>query len=208
MMKSMKTNLSLIALIVLIGTQTMAGLLMPYHKLAVKDLDQMNKLVADKIKESKKASDGKIVPLKEALQAVLARPNEDGMIDKVLTPLKNEIDDHDAWEKTIEQLTTEALNALKMTKNFKGDAQVSYAIFLENLIAELKPSAHKEGFEKKTLERIRDAKIKLSKEAQKERKLRLMKSPVSPSEIAEMVLTSTKVQENPTPDPAETPEAE
>jgi hypothetical protein len=191
----MKAKIYLITLLLLCGLNATAGLLFTYHKLALKDLDQMNSLVSDKIKESKKSSSGKIVPLKEGLQAVLGRPNEDGMVDKVINPLKNELDDHDAWEKTIEELAQEALNALKIPKNFKPDVQVTYAIFLENLIAELKPLAHKGGFERKIIQKISDAKVEVSKESQKERKLRLMKNPISPSEVASLVLQSTKVEE-------------
>lgn len=186
--------------LILLTVTVQAGLLMPYHKLVLKDLDQMNELVSQKIKESKKSSSGKIVPLKEGLQAVLARPNEDGMVEKVLSPLKNELEDQDAWEKALGELTDEALNALRNSKNFKADVQVSYSLFLENLMAELKPLARTEGFERSLLEKIRDAKVELSKEAQRERKLRLMKSPVSPSEVAKLLLESTKVEEKPITD--------
>jgi hypothetical protein len=192
----MKTNFKFLALFLLFfGLQAQAGLLFTYHKLALKDLDQMNALVSDKIKESKKSSSGKVVPLKEGLQAVLSRPDGDGMVSKVITPLKNELEEQNAWEKTLRELTDEALNALKNPKNFKGDVQATYAIFLENLMAELKPDAAKEGFERKTIKKIKDAKIKLSKESQAERKLRLMKTPISPSEMADMILQSTKVEE-------------
>ncbi|MFN9068148.1 MAG: hypothetical protein ACK5V3_13030, partial [Bdellovibrionales bacterium] len=59
-----------------VGSQCWAGLLYTYNQLVLMELDQMNKLVQEKIKESKKA-DAKIVPLKEGFQAVLARPDQD-----------------------------------------------------------------------------------------------------------------------------------
>ena len=160
----------------------------------VKDLDQMNALVGDKIKESKKSYAGKNVPLKEALQAVLARPDEDSMVSKVLPPLRAELEDLDAWEKSVRSLTDEALNSLRMAKNFHGDVQVTYAIFLENLMAELKPLAYRGGFEKKILEKIRDAKIEISKEAAKESTLRRMKPTVSPSQIAVEILKQAEIK--------------
>lgn len=177
----------------LIASVSQAGLLLTYHQLALKDLDQMNELVIAKIKESKKSYSGKTVPLKEALQAVLGRPNEDNMVDKVLSPLKSELEGHDAWEKSLKELATESINALKNSKNFKPDVQVTYQIFMENLLAQLKPDLGTAGFETKLVEKIRDAKISISKEAQNERKLRMMKSTVSVSEIADMLLKATKV---------------
>ncbi len=171
-----------------------AGLLLTYHKLALKDLDQMNDIVSSKIKESKKSYAGKTVPLKEALQAVFGRPDEDNMVEKVLSPLKTELESQDAWEKSLKELTTEAMNALKNCKNFKADVQVTYQVFLENLLAQLKPDLGKGGFETKLVEKIRDAKLEISPAAQSERKLRMMKTPVSPSEIADLILKEIKAQ--------------
>lgn len=169
--------------------QAQAGLLFNYSQLALKDLDQMNKLVSDKVKESKKSASGKVVPLKEALQAVYSRPNDDDMIEKVVAPLRTNLDNLESWEKTISQLTDEAINALKNPRAFKPVVQMTYVIFLENLLAEVKPYIKSEGFERKIVERIRDAQIEVSKEAVNERKLRTMKSTVSPSELAQKILS-------------------
>ena len=204
-MISMKTKTLFMTLILLLSSISKAGLLLTYHKLALKDLDQMNELVASKIKESKKSYAGKTVPLKEALQAVLGRPDEDNMVEKVLTPLKTELESHEEWEKSLKELTTEAINALKNSKNFKAEVQVTYQVFLENLLAQMKPDLGKAGFEPKLVEKIRDAKIELSKDAQSERKLRMMKSTVSPSEIADILLKETKVEPPPVAAPEKTP---
>ncbi|WP_413944099.1 hypothetical protein [Bdellovibrio sp. HCB-162] len=171
--------------------QAHAGLLFNYSQLALKDLDQMNKLVSDKVKESKKTGSGKAVPLKEALQAVYSRPNDDDMIEKIVAPLRSNLDELESWEKTVSQLTDEAINALKNPRAFKPVVQVTYVIFLENLMAEVKPYLKQEGFEKKIVERIRDAKIEVSKEATNERKLRMMKDTGSPSQIAEKILNQS-----------------
>ena len=191
---NMKTKTLFLTLILFFSTFSQAGLLLTYHKLALKDLDQMNEIVSSKIKESKKSYAGKTVPLKEALQAVLSRPDEDNMVEKVLAPLKIELESHNAWEKSLKELTIEAMNSLKNSKNFKIDVQVTYQIFLENLLAQLKPDLGKGGFEVKLVEKIRDAKLEINKEAQKERKLRMMKSTISPSDVAELLLTATKVE--------------
>lgn len=170
--------------------QAQAGLLFNYSQLALKDLDQMNQLVSDKVKESKKSSSGKVVPLKEALQAVYSRSNDDDLIDKVITPLRTNLDELESWEKTLSQLTDEAINALKNPKAFKPVVQVTYVIFLENLLAEVKPYIKKEGFERDLVERVRKADIEVTKDAVNERKLRTMKGTVSPSEIAANILKS------------------
>ncbi|AHI05047.1 hypothetical protein BDW_02695 [Bdellovibrio bacteriovorus W] len=183
-----KLNILLTLLVFVFSTNAMAGLLFTYSQLTVKDLDQMAKIVNDKIAESKKSAHGKEVPLKEALQAVYARPNDDDMINKVVAPLRTNLDDLGSWEKTISQLTDEAINALKNPKAFQPVVQVTYVVFLENLLSELKPYIATEGFERSMTERIQNAKITVTKEAISERKLRMMKGTASPSETAEKIL--------------------
>lgn len=180
-----------------VASQSFAGLLFNYSQLALKDLDQMTKLVSDKVRESKKAGSGAIVPLKEALQAVYARPNEDEMIEKVVSPLRTQLDNHEAWEKALSQLTDEAINALKNPKAFKPVVQVTYQIFLENLLSEIRPLLKQNGFERALAVRIRDAKIEITSGAKNEREMRSMKGASSPSAIAEKVLSSTPVQAAP-----------
>lgn len=166
----------------------------------------MNQMVNDKLRESKKATSGKLVPLKEALQAVYSRPNDDDMIEKVVAPLRTQLDQLDGWEKTISQLVDEAINALKNPRAFKPVVQVTYVTFLENILSEIKPHAGSDGFERKIAERIRDARIRVSKEALSERKLRMMKDTTSPSDIAGSIL-SAPTSSN-TEEPAETATSE
>lgn len=170
-----------------------AGLLFNYHQLALKDLDQMNEIVKSKIKESRKSSSGKVVPLKEALQAIYSRPNEDGMIEKVSGPLRSELDENDAWYTTLEQLVNEASSCLKNPKAFKADVQVTYAIFLNNIIAESKPMLSEDKAIRKLFEKIEAANIEITKEAKAERNLRMMKELPSPSELAKRILNPVVV---------------
>lgn len=165
-----------------------AGLLYTYNQLTVKDLDQMNAMVKNKLKEAKATDSGKVVPLKEGLQAIFSRPNNDDMIEKILPPLRTALDQEEAREKVYSELVTEATNALKNTKNFKKEVQVTYAIFLENIISEFKPGLQKDSFEFKMIKKIADSEIELTKDAQKDRRLRLMQESASPSAIAVRVL--------------------
>lgn len=148
----------------------------------------MNDMVKSKIKEFKK--DGSVEILKDAVQAVYSRPNDDGMVEKVITPLRNELDENDQWETTMDALVQEAIGSLKNPKAFKPVVQNTYAIFLQNVVADFKPFAEKEGHERRTIKMIADAKIEFTKEAANERKLRTMSVPKSPSELATMVLDS------------------
>lgn len=182
----MKKFILLIATSLLWASASSAGLMFTYNQLILKDLDQMNEMAQKKIKEFKK--DGSVEILKEAVQAVYSRPNDDAMVEKVITPLRNELDENDQWESAMDQLVTEAIGALKNPKAFKPVVQNTYAIFLENVISDFKPFAEKEGHERKIIKQIRDAKIELSKEAINERKLRTMSVHKSPSDLAESVM--------------------
>lgn len=182
----MKTFLTLLA--VFFVQTASAGLLFNYTQLMIKDLDQMNQIVLDKIAESR-ASDGeKTVPLREALQAVYSRPDSDGMIEKLVGNLRTELDEHNAWEETLNKLTVEALNALRNPRAFNSKVQVTYQIFLENLMSELNPLIVPGSFERGLVEKIRDAQVKLSKEASAERQLRMLKAIQSPSDLAAALL--------------------
>jgi len=146
----------------------------------------MNEIAKKKVKEFKK--DGSVEILKEAVQAVYARPNDDGMVEKVITPLRNELDENDQWEAVIDDLVQEAINALKNPKAFKPVVQNTYAIFLANVVADFKPFAERDGHERRVITTIADAKIEMTKEAINERKLRTMNVHKSPSELATNVL--------------------
>jgi hypothetical protein len=165
-----------------------AGLPYTYSQLILKDLDQMNEIARQKIKEFKK--DGSVEILKDAVQTVYSRPNDDGMVEKVIIQLRNELDENEQWETTVDALVQEAIGALKNPKAFKPVVQNTYATFLENIIADFKPFAEKEGHERKVIKRIADANIELSKEAVNERKLRTMSSHKSPSEIASQIMNN------------------
>jgi hypothetical protein len=178
---------------VLIGTAAQAGLLFNYSQLKLKDIDSMSKLISSKIEESRKAGGDQTVPLKECLQAVYSRPNEDFLIDKVISPLKSELEDHNAWESSLQKLTKEAIGALQHSKAFRPVVQVTYIIFLENVLADQKPTLDK-PFSQKLVQQIRDAKITVSKEAENERRMRVMMETVSPSEIADRMLKEHEAQ--------------
>lgn len=168
-----------------------AGLLYNYSQLALRDLDEMNKLVQSKINESKKSGGDQTIPLKEALQAVYVRPNDDFMIDKVIQPLRIALEEQEAWEDSFRALVKEAIGALKNPKPFQPVVQVSYAIFLSNIVADFKPRIDK-SFENSIITQIRDADIEVTKQAKNEHRMRVMRDTPSPSGIAEGALKAYK----------------
>lgn len=159
-----------------------------YAQLALRELDQMTELVNARIKESQMAQEDKFTPLKAGLLEVYGRPNEDGMIDKIVSPLRNEIEEVDTWERAVTEVTNDAVMVLKNPQDHKPAVQVTYAVFLENIIGEMKPRVKHGGFEKTLMESIRDANIELSKAMRDERKLRMMRDTSSPSQQARQIL--------------------
>jgi hypothetical protein len=192
-MKNFKVVLTTLALFV--SQQSLAGLLYTYNQLAVMELDQLNKLVEDKIKESKK-SDAKFVPLKECFQALYGRPDQDRMLEKVAGPIRTELVNLGDYEKTVTQLTEEAINALTNTRNFKPTAQITYVIFLENLMADMKPVLKPgDSFEKRILKKIEKANISITKAATNDLLNRGFQEKKSPSEVASILLDELKDRE-------------
>jgi hypothetical protein len=174
-----------------------AVLLFNYSQLILKDLDQMNRLVQQKIVESQTMTSGDpLQPLREGLQAVYSRPNEDLMIEKVISPLKNALDEQEAYEQTIRDLVSEGISQLRNPKQLSGVVQVTYLVFLENILSEFNPLKDR-AFEKSIIEQIRDANIVVSDSARSERTLRTMKQNPSPSELAERLIPSAKPEKKP-----------
>lgn len=184
----MKTLISVFFPILLAGV-LWAGPEQTYNQLALKDLDQMTELVAKKVAASEQSG---TEPLKEGLIAVLSRPDEDFMVEKVIGPLRQELDEKDLWESTLEEVANEAIAALKKPKGIPAPTQVTYSILLTNLISQLKPGADAPGFSRRIIEKIRDARIKLTDEMMADRRLRMMRESISPSVVAEEALPKLK----------------
>lgn len=161
-----------------------------YKQLKLLDLDQMSALLQRKVKESKELN-GAVEPLFEGMLITYGRPNEDGMIDKVLPIIRYPLEDMGQWLPSLEQLTDHAINAMKSSEVPASD-QVTYGTVLENLVSELKPDFIKQyespGLESNLIERIARAEVQYSDRARSERKLNLMKSGLSPSILAQNLL--------------------
>lgn len=171
------------------GTPVERPATLTYHQLALMDLDEMVVLVKGKIAESRSGSTDAMTPLKEGVRLVYTRPDEDGMIDKVISPLRNEIEEHDDWENVVSGLVDESLAVMRNPEGVTGADQVGHILFLQNMIGSEKSRARR-GDPKivPIFERIRDADIQMTKSMKNERKLRMMKDTTSPSKMAAQAL--------------------
>ena len=162
---------------------------MSYSQLKLLDLDQMTELMQQKVKVFKKTNT--IEPLQQGLEICLSRPDEDSLVEKIISIVKNPLDDKSAWEASIDDLVDRSIANLKV-KGVHPSDQVTSGVVLENIISEFKPDFIKQyespGFEGRVIERIADADIEFSKSALSERKLNLMRGTSSPSRIASRLI--------------------
>lgn len=160
-----------------------------YKSLKILNLEQMTELLLEKAQDYR--TNNRIASLKEGYQLALSRPNEDGLLDKVLNIVKTPLEDASEWEDTVQQLVSQNLKKL-LDDNEASVHQVTSYIILENLISELKPQFVKQyktsGFETQIIEKIAQAQVALSPKATQELKLILMRSGQSPSQLAERLV--------------------
>ncbi len=156
-----------------------------YKNLKLNDLDQMMDLMFEKTNQYKKT--GQIQKLKEGALIAYSRPDEDRTVDKVISLVKNPLEDNEEWENTVEAIVTQSISKLNDEKT-DAVTQTTAGVVLENIIADLRPLFLKQyksgGFETDMIEKIADSKIEYSKATKAERKLNLMRTNSSPSEIA------------------------
>lgn len=181
-------SLNVLMCVFLAASLARAQEVMVYHQLAMRDLDEVSLYVREQIKLSREGHESRLDVLKRAVFTVFSRPDEDGMIDKVVGPLRSEIDEHATWEQVFRELVPESTSTLNDPKSLSGAMQVTHAVFLQNVISHVKPKARPGTWERDVLQVIADAKIRLSKASRDERKLRVMKDVQSPSAMAEQAL--------------------
>lgn len=173
-----------------------------YSELVVKDYDEMLFEVLKHVKaarqmvikedESEEDTDGAKAELREALKFIFSRPNSDNMVAKLTPEVRRELVNLNAYEDTIMSLAKEAVAALK-TDNLPAITRATYLFLLENLLGEIAPEVSNEDL-RSSIEFIRDAKIKISPDVRRERKLRGMYTDASPSDEAKRILEKFKKQ--------------
>ena len=156
-----------------------------YRNLKINDLDQMMDLMYEKTKQYKKTD--QTLKLKEGALIAYSRPDEDRTLDKVISIVKSPLEDSGEWESTVEAMVLQSISKLNDEK-LEPVYQVTAGVVLENIIADLRPLFLKQsksrGFETEMIEKISNSGVMYSKLAKAERKLNLMRTNSSPSEIA------------------------
>jgi hypothetical protein len=160
-----------------------------YRQLRIQDVDQIMALLYERVAEFKQTDD--IVKLQEGVQIAYSRPDEDRLIDKVISVVKVPLEDEEQWPATLEALVHQNLERMK-DESLKSSEQITAGIVLENLVAEIRPAFVKQyttgGLETRLMEKIAVASVQYSRAAESERKLILMRSTASPNALARRLL--------------------
>lgn len=144
-----------------------------YHRLATKGVEEMDRLVKRKIQASRSDETLRLSHLVEATQALFCRPNYDNLIEKVLPQLMVELKDKDLTKPVFESFLKDALSAVKNEGGqVSPEAQVTYWIGLENWVKEMSLFLDQEEV-RNLFSLLAQEKIKPTKEAQKESKIRI-----------------------------------
>lgn len=172
-----------------------------YRALKILDLDQMTDLMYGKINEYKKTNN--IQALKEGALIAYSRPDEDGLIDKIISIVKVPLEDAGEWQNTVQQMVSQSTEAVQNKDGrTKAIQQVTASVVLENILAELRPEFVKQyetgGFETLIVEKIANANLKYTKEALNEKKLNQMRVGLSPSKVAQNLISikNKKIKED------------
>lgn len=156
-----------------------------YKSLTLLDLDQMTDLLYEKVNDYKR--NDRLMALREGTLLAFARPNEEVILDKIISIVRSPLEDLGEWDSTIEQMVGQSIKTLK-SESATGAEQVTASVVLENVLSEFKPLFTKQyqsgGFETSVIERIAASNLRFSKEAEQEKKLNQMKSGLTPSELA------------------------
>lgn len=160
-----------------------------YHRLIMKDLEQMDKFVQERIQKAKTTGQNKEELLYEALLTLFSRPNLDNLIEKIAPSLHAELATQDLQEKLYSQLITEALTAIKPSnaEKTKIETQLTYLIVLENWLVEFRPKIKSPEI-KKWYQQIADNNIKLSKKQLKHAQVQMPYNLKNPSQLAKEIL--------------------
>lgn len=162
-----------------------------YAKLKLMDLDEMTDVIQNRVNRYKNTGNEELMA--EALQICLSRPDEDGMVDKLIENVRFNLDSDEQWAEIVDGLVDKSIAQLKNETTPVTD-QLTYLILLENLIAQFQPEFIKQyqspSFETEMIEKIAQADIQISEAAAAERQLNLMTTQRSPSDIAKALVSA------------------
>lgn len=169
-----------------------------YNELMIKDYDEMLEMVQSFVKKAKEAAgeDGManegeaLEHLREALKLIFSRPDSDNMVAKLVPEVRRMMVGFNAYEPSVTDIAKQAIAAVK-AKNAAPSIQSTSLFILENVLGEIRPEVGNNAQLRAVAEMIRDAKLEVSKDVLKERKIRGMFQTKNPSDIASDVLKAT-----------------
>jgi len=168
--------------------QVAAKLILAYHRLMMKDLEQMDRYLRAKIHESQKSNLEQVGHLVEATLTLFSRPNFDNMIEKLSPILLSELSNNGLTYAVFEKFIDEALIAVKDVNNdIASDAQVTYIIALENWMIEMKGRLNDEDIYK-LFKKIVKSDVKISKLAKVSAELHMPYKLVEPVDLSNKLL--------------------
>ena len=115
-----------------------------YAELQTKNLEEMTSVVRKQQQKVKgyikdDDTDSAIAALKSAARYVLARPDRDeNMVTKVIAPIKTQLKELNAFEKSMDELVQQAIDGIK-DDNVKPVDRATYYFVLMNFMSEFKP---------------------------------------------------------------------
>ena len=172
-----------------------------YNQLKLYDVDEMLEIVQERLELYEGTKN--LERLNEVLMLILARPNSDNILERVMAKLRYGVETDEQWQEMVETVVDEAVVALKNETTAVND-QLAYLTALQNLILEFKPEFRKKGvdprFEFAMIERISEAKLIVSDEVKADAKLNLISIPKSPSAIADAVIKEVAATYKPAAD--------
>ena len=112
--------------------------------------------------------------------------------------VRRDLSGYSAYEDSVSAITAEAIEVMKNDK--AATSQQATAIFvLENILSEIRPESANNDDLRRIIERIKDAKVKISNDVVKDMKLRGMYKTKNPSDMAKGIWKSLPKKEEKKP---------
>lgn len=170
-------------------------------QLLLKSSEQANVLIQKRVHKAGKAQAAQridfdagiqaepeaIAYLKDAMRIALSRPDQDGFRAAAFARVNRELVDLNSSQTALRQLADEAIGAIQ-SEEAATNVKATYVVFLENLMAELKPVIETKPWAKQIIEDVRDARLELSESVMRQQRMGLMARPTSPSTTAEAIV--------------------
>ena len=157
-----------------------------YHRLAMKDLEQMDLYLRGEITKANREPELKFDYFLEATVTIFSRPNFDDLIEKIVPTLENALRENQLLDKVYEHFVNDTLNHIKDPAQ-NEEAIITYVIALENWVTYFKRKLNQEPYPS-LFKKIADQKIELKKSWIKSAKIQMPYDLKNPSALASELL--------------------